>query len=72
MEPTFFTPEMIAAIVQAGGTPAILLLVIWRAWNGTSKKVTETNIAVKKMDERFNAVDTRLVKIETILEEREY
>ena len=57
MEPQFFTPEMIAAFVQTGGTPAILLLVGWKAWNGTSKKI--------------NDIITRLVRIETILEERD-
>lgn len=57
METQFLTPEMIAAIVQTGGTPAILLLIGWKAWNGTSKKI--------------NDIIARLVRIETILEERD-
>ncbi len=57
MQQEFLTPEMIGVLVQTGGTPAIILLVFWRAWNGTSKKI--------------NDILTRLVRIETILEERD-
>ena len=57
MEPSLFTPEMIGVLVQTGGTPAILLLIGWRAWNGTTTKISD--------------IIERLIRIETKLEERE-
>lgn len=57
MEPQLLTPEMIGVLVQTGGTPAIILLVVWRWWNGTSKKIAD--------------IIERLVRIETRLEERD-
>ena len=64
MQQEFLTPEMIGVLVETGGTPAIVLLVIWRWWNGTSKRIDG-------ITKKINEIVTRLVRIETILEERD-
>ena len=50
------TPGAVEILIDLFGTPAILLILGWKAWNGTSR--------------RLNDMHARLIKIETILEER--
>ncbi len=48
-----FTPELIQTILQIGGTPALVFVVIWRMWNGTSKRIHEIADDAKESRERL-------------------
>ncbi len=53
--------ELFSLISQVGGTSGILLIGMWKMWNGTSKRIKNTETLVTSMDKR-------LVRIETVLE----
>ena len=54
-------PEFLAWLYNTGGTSGVILLGMWKMWNGTSKRIRNTETIV-------TGIDNRLVRVETILE----
>ena len=52
--------ELFTWAVNTGGTSVIILLGMWKMWNGTSKKISQTNTTVIDIDKRLVRVETKL------------
>ena len=73
------SPELIQTLATVGGTPLVVLVIIWRYWNGTGKQITqiaedvgELKSDVKGLKGDFNEyksdTNERLTRVETIQE----
>lgn len=57
-----FTPEMLETLMQGGGVSAIVLVGMYRMWNGSTKRII--GIA-----DKVEAIDKRLLRLEIKFED---
>ena len=52
--------ELFSWAVNTGGTSVVILVGMWKLWNGTVKKVSHINKTVIDIDKRLVRVETKL------------
>ena len=52
--------ELFAWAANTGGTSVIILVGMWKMWNGTGKKIVQINKTVLDIDKRLVRVETKL------------
>lgn len=52
--------ELVQWVLSTGGTSGIILVGMYKMWNGTSKKIVEIKDTVNKIDKRLVRVETKL------------
>ncbi|KKL70676.1 hypothetical protein LCGC14_2102530 [marine sediment metagenome] len=52
--------ELLAWLYQTGGTSGVILLGMWKMWNGTSKRIRNIEVIVTANDKRLVRVETKL------------
>lgn len=54
------SPEVITALLQAGGIPALILFGMYRMWNGTTRRVERIEADVKQTREAVIRIEARM------------
>ncbi len=49
-----------AWLYNTGGTSGVILLGMWKMWNGTSKRIRNIEVIVTANDKRLVRVETKL------------
>ena len=52
--------ELFTWAINTGGTSVIILVGMWKLWNGTVKKVSQIKDTVIDIDKRLVRVETKL------------
>lgn len=58
------SPEIITTVLQVGGAPALIALLVYKTWNGTSERIRTMTSDMAEMKDDVKDVRERVIKLE--------